>query len=279
MLSSWGWRHIPHSIKSAEIVTERVTLITGASAGIGTELARVFASNGHRVVLVARRADRLSTLANEIVASGGAAPIIIPCDLEQPDAGDKIAAALAAEGVEVEFVVNNAGFGLFGEAIELDRAGQLGIIAVNIRTMTDLSLRFADCLIRNRGGILNVGSIAGFLPGPGMAVYYASKAYVLSFSEALHRELAPRGVRVTTLCPGPVPSEFQARAGFVPGFDSAVLNVCASDVAQAGYRGLMANKRTVLPGFGIKMVPFLLRLFPRGFILAAVGRLQLHRRS
>jgi short-subunit dehydrogenase len=279
MLSSWGWRHIPHSIKSAEIVTERVTLITGASAGIGTELARVFASNGHRVVLVARRADRLSTLANEIVASGGAAPIIIPCDLEQPDAGDKIAAALAAEGVEVDFVVNNAGFGLFGEAIELDRAGQLGIIAVNIRTMTDLSLRFADGLIRNRGGILNVGSIAGFLPGPGMAVYYASKAYVLSFSEALRRELAPRGVRVTTLCPGPVPSEFQARAGFVPGFDSAVLNVCASDVAQAGYRGLMANKRTVLPGFGIKMVPFLLRLFPRGFILAAVGRLQLHRRS
>ena len=268
-----------NSIKSAEIVTERVTLITGASAGIGTELARVFASNGHRVVLVARRADRLSTLANEIVASGGAAPIIIPCDLEQPDAGDKIAADLAVEGVEVEFVVNNAGFGLFGEAIELDRAGQLGIIAVNIRTMTDLSLRFADSLIRNRGGILNVGSIAGFLPGPGMAVYYASKAYVLSFSEALRQELAPRGVRVTTLCPGPVPSEFQARAGFVPGFDSAVLNVCASDVAQAGYRGLMANKRTVLPGFGIKMVPFLLRLFPRGFIVAAVGRLQLQRRS
>jgi short-subunit dehydrogenase len=265
-------------LRALKIVTERVTLITGASAGIGTELARVFASNGHRVVLVARRADRLSTLANEIVASGGAAPIIIPCDLEQPDAGDKIAAALAAEGVEVEFVVNNAGFGLFGEAIELDRAGQLGIIAVNIRTMTDLSLRFADSLIRNRGGILNVGSIAGFLPGPGMAVYYASKAYVLSFSEALRRELAPRGVRVTTLCPGPVPSEFQARAGFVPGFDSTVLNVCASDVAQAGYRGLMANKRTVLPGFGIKMVPFLLRLFPRGFILAAVGRLQLHRR-
>jgi short-subunit dehydrogenase len=260
-------------------VTERVTLITGASAGIGTELARVFASNGHRLVLVARRADRLSTLANEIVASGGAAPIVIPCDLEQPDAGDKIAAVLAAEGVEVEFVVNNAGFGLFGNAIELDRAEQLGMIAVNIRTMTDLSLRFADSLIRNRGGILNVGSIAGFLPGPGMAVYYASKAYVLSFSEALRRELAPRGVRVTTLCPGPVPSEFQARAGFEPGFDSAILNVCASDVAQAGYRGLMANKRVVLPGFGIKMVPFLLRLFPRGFILAAVGRLQLHRRS
>ena len=259
-------------------MTERVTLITGASAGIGTELARVFASNGHRLALVARRADRLKTLSGEITAAGGAAPIVISCDLEQSDAGDKIAAALAAEGVEVEFVVNNAGFGLFGNAIEMDRVEQLGIIALNIRAVTDLSLRFSDQLIRHRGGILNVGSIAGFLPGPGMAVYYASKAYVLSFSEALRRELAPLGVRVTVLCPGPVPSEFQARAGFEPGFDSAVLNVSASDVAQAGYRGLMANKRAVLPGFGIKIVPFLLRLFPRGFILGAVGRFQLRKR-
>ena len=259
-------------------MTERVTLITGASAGIGTELARVFASNGHRVALVARRADRLKTLSGEITAAGGAAPIVISCDLEQSDAGDKIAAALTAEGVEVEFVVNNAGFGLFGNAIEMDRVEQLGIIALNIRAVTDLSLRFSEQLIRHRGGILNVGSIAGFLPGPGMAVYYASKAYVLSFSEALRRELAPRGVRVTVLCPGPVPSEFQARAGFEPGFDSAVLNVSASDVAQAGYRGLMANKRAVLPGFGIKIVPFLLRLFPRGFILGAVGLLQLRKR-
>jgi short-subunit dehydrogenase len=259
-------------------VTERVTLITGASAGIGVELARVFASNGHRVALVARRTDRLTTLADEIAASGGAVPIVITCDLEQPDAGDKIAAVLAAEGVEVEYVVNNAGFGMFGQAIERDRAEQLGIIAVNIRTLTDLSLRFSDHLIRHRGGILNVSSIAAFLPGPGMAVYYASKAYVLSFSEALRGELAPRGVRVTALCPGPVPSEFQARAGFLPGFDSAILNVSASDVAQAGYRGLMANKRAVLPGLGIKIVPFLLRLFPRWFILAAVGRLQLRKR-
>jgi short-subunit dehydrogenase len=259
-------------------VTERVTLITGASSGIGDALARVFASNGHRVALVARRADRLETLAGEIVASGGAAPIIIPCDLEQPDGGDKIAAALAAEGVEVEYVVNNAGFGKFGRAIEIDRAEQLGIIAVNIRAMTELSLRFSDQLIRHRGGILNVGSIAGFLPGPGMAVYYASKAYVLSFTEALHGELGPRGVRVTALCPGPVPSEFQARAGFLPGLDSLILNVSPAHVALAGYRGLMANKRAVIPGLGVKIVPFLLRLFPRGFILAAVARLQLRKR-
>jgi short-subunit dehydrogenase len=254
-----------------------VTLITGASSGIGAELARVFASKGHRLALVARRADRLEALAGEIGASGGAKPIVILCDLEQPDAGDKVAAALTAESVEVEYVVNNAGFGKFGRAIKIDRGQQLGIIAVNIRALTDLSLRFSEQLVRNRGGILNVGSVAAFLPGPGMAVYYASKAYVLSFTEALHEELGPLGVRVTALCPGPVPSEFQSRAGFRPGFDSAVLNVSATDVALAGYRGLMANKRAVIPGVGVKIVPFLLRFFPRGFILAAVGRLQLKR--
>jgi hypothetical protein len=258
-------------------VTEPVTLITGASAGIGAELARVFAANGHRVALTARRADRLTALAKEIIAAGGAEPVVIPCDLERADAADKIAAALAAAGVEVEYLVNNAGFGLFGAAIKLERADQLDIIAVNIRALTDLSLRFADSLIRNRGGILNVGSIAGFLPGPGMAVYYASKAYVLSFTEALRAEFAPRGVRVTVLCPGPVPTEFQARAGFAPGFDSTILNVSPSDVAKQGYRGLMANKRAVLPGLGIKLVPLLLRVFPRGFILAAVARFQLRK--
>ena len=259
-------------------MTERVTLITGASSGIGTELARVFASNGHRLALTARRADRLETLAGEIAVLGGTRPLIIPCDLEQPDAGDKIAAALAAADVEVEFVVNNAGFGKFGHAIKIDLSEQLGMVAVNIRAMTDLSLRFSDSLVRHRGGILNIGSIAGFMPGPGMAVYYASKAYVLSFTEALRGELGPLGVRVTALCPGPVPSEFQARAGFRPGFDSVILNVSAANVARAGYRGLMANKRAVMPGIGIKIVPVLLRFFPRGFILAAVGRLQLRQR-
>jgi len=258
-------------------VNERVTLITGASAGIGTELARVFAANGHRLALTARREDRLQALAREIAAGGGSAPIIIPCDLEVSDASDRIAAALAGAGVEVEYLVNNAGFGLFGRAIDLDRAGQLGIIYVNVRAMTALSLRFSDQVIKHRGGILNVGSIAGFLPGPGMAVYYASKAFVLSFTEALRQELKPRGVRVTVLCPGPVATEFQDRAGFNPGFDSAILNVSAHDVALQGYRGLMANKRVVLPGFGIKMVPLLLRLAPRGFVLGAVGGFQLRK--
>ena len=260
------------------LLQDKVTLVTGGTSGIGRASAILFAQEGAKVALTGRRSAEGEAVVAEIVAAGGSAPIIIPCDLEQPDACDKIAAALTAEGVDVEFVVNNAGFGLFGKAVEMDRAEQLGIVAVNIRTTTDLSLRFSDSLIRHGGGILNVGSIAGFLPGPGMAVYYASKAYVLSLTEALRAELGPRGVRVTVVCPGPVPSEFQRRAGFAPGFDSAILNVSAADVALAAYRGLMANKRAVLPGVGIKIIPFLLRLFPRGFILAAVGAFQLRKR-
>ncbi|UWU92844.1 SDR family oxidoreductase [Bradyrhizobium sp. CB1015] len=259
-------------------MTERVTLITGASAGIGMELARVFAANGHRLALTARRVDRLEALANELAARGGKKPIVIACDLEDADAGERIAAALAAEGVELDHLVNNAGFGVFGDAIERDRDTQLGIVDVNVRALTDLSLRFADQLIRNKGGLLNVGSVAGFLPGPGMAVYYASKAYVISFTEALRAELAPRGVRVTVLCPGPVPTEFQARAGVGSQHDTAALNVSADQVAREAYRGLMANKRAVLPGLGIKIVPFALRFFPRGFILAATSRFQRQRR-
>ena len=148
------------------------------------------------------------------------------------------------------------------------------MIDVNVRALTDLSLRFADSLARHRGGILNVASLAGFLPGPRMAVYYATKAYVLSFSEALFCELAPRGVRVTALCPGPVPTEFQERAGIVPGFDSKVLNISAANVALAGYRGLMAGKRLVLPGLGMKVIPFMLRFVPRAWVVALVGRVQ-----
>jgi short-subunit dehydrogenase len=260
-------------------VTHPVTLITGASSGIGAELARVFSAHGHRVALVARRADRLDALAAEITASGRMSPIVVPCDLGQADAADRIAEALAAESVEVKYLVNNAGYGLFGRAAELDHADQLAMIDLNIRALTDLTLRFAPNVIRLRGGILNVGSIGGFLPGPGMAVYYASKAYVLSFSEALRGELGPLGVRVTVICPGPVPSGFQARAGVKPGFDSAILNVSAKDVAADGYRALMANKRAVLPGLGIKVVPFLLRLFPRDFILWGVTGFQMRRRS
>jgi short-subunit dehydrogenase len=252
----------------------RVTLITGASAGIGSEFARIFARAGHRVALVARRADRLQVLAEEIAATGGESPIIIACDLRRADACASIHAALAAEQVEVEYLVNNAGFGLFGEAAALDHGEQLAMIDVNTRVLTELCLCFTDEVVRSKGGILNVGSLAGFLPGPRMAVYYATKAYVLSFSEALHGELGPKGVRVTALCPGPVPTEFQDRAGIKPGFDSAVLGVSPANVAQAGFDGLMAGRRLALPGLGMKIIPFLLRFVPRGVVLGLVSRIQ-----
>lgn len=255
-------------------MTDRVTLITGASSGIGAELARIFASNGYKTVLVARREDRLNQLADEIAATGKPRPLTVSCDLKAPGAGDVIAEKLKAMNAEVETVVNNAGFGLFGNAIELDRAEQLAMVDINVRVLTDLSLRFADSLIRNRGGMLNVASIASFLPGPRMAVYYATKAYVLSFTEAMRAELGPKGVRVTALCPGPVPTEFQDRAGFQAGLDSAILNVSAGAVARAGYRGLMSNKRLVMPGVGVRMIPFLLRFAPRSMVLASVARVQ-----
>lgn len=258
-------------------MAEAVALITGASSGIGAELAREFAAHGHRVALTARRTDALATLAAELAAAGAAPTIVIPCDLSLPGGSEVIAAALAAAGVEVAYLVNNAGYGLFGRAIALERAGQLGIVDVNIRALTDLTLRFAGDIVRHRGGILNVGSVAGFLPGPGMAVYYASKAYVVSLTEALHYELGRDGVRVTALCPGPVPSGFQARAGFSPGFDSTLLQVSARTAARAGYRGLMANRRLVLPGLGVRVIPFLLRFVPRQVVLAAAGRLQTRR--
>jgi short-subunit dehydrogenase len=258
-------------------MTNRVTLITGASSGIGAELARVFAAHGARTVLVARRDDRLRQLADEIAATGAPRPAILAFDLCEPGAGDAVAAAVAAMGVEVETVVNNAGYGLFGEALELDRSRQLAMVDLNVRLLTDLTLRFADSIVRHRGGILNVASIASFLPGPRMAVYYATKAYVLSFTEAMRAELGPRGVRVTALCPGTVPTEFQGTAGFDPGLDSAILNVSAAAVARAGYRGLMANKRLVLPGVGVRMIPFMLRFAPRSLVLASVARVQRRR--
>lgn len=255
-------------------MTDRVTLITGASSGIGAELARIFAANGHKTALVARREDRLNQLADEIAAAGKSRPLVIACDLRQPDAGDAIAAKLSEANVEVDILVNNAGFGLFGNATELDRGEQLSMVDINVRVLTDLSLRFADSLVRNGGAMLNVASIASFLPGPRMAVYYASKAYVLSFTEAMRGELGPKGVRITALCPGPVPTEFQGRAGLHAGLDSAILNVSAAAVARAGYRGLMANKRLVLPGVGVRMIPFLLRFAPRSMVLASVARVQ-----
>ena len=226
-----------------------VAVITGASAGIGAALARVFARDRHELVLVARREDKLRALADEIAATGAPRPIVIAADLLKPGIARVIGDALAAQGVEPQFVVNNAGFGLVGAASTLDHDEQLQMIDLNVRALTELSLAFVDSLARHRGGLLNIGSMAGFLPGPRMAVYYATKAYVLSFSEALHSELKPLGIRVTVLCPGPVPTEFADRAGLSKNaLGPSFLVQSADHVAEAGYRGLMDGRRTVVPG-------------------------------
>jgi uncharacterized protein len=249
-----------------------VTLITGASSGIGAELARVFAAHGHELVITARREASLTALADEVAASGQPRPTIIVADLAAPGAVAGIAAELAARDVEPQYVVNNAGFGLAGAAASLDRADQLAMVDLNVRTLTELSLAFVDSLARHRGGILNLASIAGFLPGPGMAVYYASKAYVLSFSEALAAELGRRGVRVTALCPGPVATGFQARAGLRAGGlgEGAPLALPARRVAEIGYAGLVAGKRVVIAGAGNRLAVVLMRLTPHAVLLPLI---------
>lgn len=254
-----------------------VTLITGASAGIGSELARVFARHGHDLVLVARREDRLTDLADELARGGVRRPLVLALDLAKPDASARADAALAAHDLEPQYVVNNAGFGLFGRAAELDRDEQLAMIDLNVRTLTDFSLRWMDPLMRRRGGILNVASVAAFQPGPRMAVYYATKTYVLSFSEALHRELRRKGVRVTALCPGPVVTGFHDRAGIAPTKIPRLLAVPAARVAEEGYRGLIAGKRLVVPGLLNKIATRLPRLAPRALVLEAVNASQRHR--
>ncbi len=252
-----------------------VTWITGASAGIGRALAEVFAQHGHELVLAARRTAEMERLAEKVAASGAPRPTVLSVDLAQPGAGERIATELAARGLVPRNIVNNAGFGLIGPAAELDRTEQLGMIDLNVRALTDLSLAFVPSLAEQRGGILNVASVAGFLPGPGMAVYYATKAFVLSFSEALHYELKERGVRVSVLCPGPVPTEFQARAGIKR--RPSPMDRPVEEVARDGYHGLMQGRRVIVPGWQNRFVARIPRFLPRGLLLDLVARSQAHR--
>ncbi len=258
----------------------KVAVVTGASSGIGLELARVFARNGHALVLVARREERLKALAAEIGTSGGMAPLVLQLDLAERDACAKLADALAANGLEPEYIVNNAGFGQVGDAADGDRAELLQMVDVNIRALTELSLAFVESLSKHRGGILNLGSIAGFIPGPSSAVYYASKAYVVSLGDSLYCELGRRGIRVTTLCPGPVVTEFHIRAGF-EAHDIPILDVSAAKVAELGYRGLMSGRRLVVPGFGNRLITMLPHVIPRPLLVYLIDmrqRAYLHRR-
>lgn len=252
-----------------------VTLITGAATGIGAAFAAVFADHGHELVLVSRHLDRLERFADTIAASGRPRPTSIAVDLAREDGPTRLAAELASRALEPSIVVNNAGFGLRGAADALDRAQQLGIIDLNIRALTDLSLRWIDSMARHGGGLINVSSLAGFFPGPLMAVYYASKAYVTSFTEALHQELLPRGIKVTAVCPGPVATQFHARAGVDEHQLPRRLTRGAERVARDGYEGFMRNERIVIPGTANRILANAPRFLPRVAVLTLAGRYQL----
>lgn len=254
-----------------------VAVITGASGGIGANLARVMAKGGHDLALVARSADALNQLADEIEATGRLRPLVFPFDLSRTGAADELLGALRQAQAVTEILVNNAGYGLNGWVAELDRAGQVGILDLNIRALTDLTLVLLPDILCLRGGILNVASTAAFLPGPGMAVYYASKAYVLSFSQALGTELKGQGVSVTALCPGPVITGFQARAKLDANLLKVYKAMSSLDVAEAGYRGYKAGKRVVVPGLMNKLTVWAAPFMPKMIALPLVKWLQAKR--
>ncbi|HYA79736.1 MAG TPA: SDR family oxidoreductase [Methylocystis sp.] len=252
----------------------KAVVVTGASDGIGAELARLFAAKGGEVALVARREDRLEALANEIAATGAKRPLVVALDLCEPGADARLEQALNEAGLGVEFLINNAGFGLIGPMLTLDAAEQLAIVDLNVRALTALTLRFLPQIVAAKGGVLNVASVAGFMPGPNFTVYYATKAYVVSFTEALAQEMAPLGVKVSCLCPGPVTTGFQARAGFeLSGTMAAVKPALlpAAEVARQGYEGLAAGKRVVVPGLANKLMLALVRLTPRAMLLPTLA--------
>lgn len=256
-------------------VAAETVLVTGASSGIGEELARLFAADGSDLVLVARRRERLEALAAELEKRHGVAVGVEAVDLSRPERLAELCRRLDQQGVEVDVLVNNAGFGARGTVAELPEERQLEMVRLNIEALTALTRALLPgMLARRRGGILNVGSVAGFQPGPFMAVYYASKAYVLSFSEALAEELRGSGVGVTVLAPGPTVTGFQEAAGLEGSLLFELLPMAAAPVARAGHRGFRRGKVLVVPGLGNRLLAFSHRLFPRRLVRWVVRKLQ-----
>ncbi len=258
----------------------QTALVTGASGGIGLELARLFAAGGYDLVLVARSAGRLEELAAELRQQGVAVRVLAK-DLADPKSPEEVFRELEAAGAEVDVLVNNAGFATFGRFSEIDLGRELEELQLNVVTLTHLTKKFLPgMLARRRGGVLNVASTAGFQPGPLMAVYYATKAYVLSFSEALAEEVAGAGLTVSALCPGPTQTGFQSRAGLEDSkLFSGLLQVAdAAAVARAGYEGFRAGKRVVIPGLINKIGVQSIRLTPRLLATKVVKKMQDRRR-
>jgi short-subunit dehydrogenase len=252
-----------------------IALVTGASAGLGTEFARLFAADGHDVVLVARRRDRLDALAKELSAGEKKVKThVFTADLAAPEAVQKLVAELGRAGLEIDFLVNNAGFGKSGAFHETDEARQLEMVQVNVTALVALTRALLPGMVaRGKGRVLNVGSTAGFQPGPFMAVYYASKAFVNSFTEALWYELKGTGVTATVSCPGATATEFGEVAGNDKSRLFAMGAAKADVVARQAYRAMHAGKPMVVHGAKNKLAVQSLRVSPRSTVRAIAGAL------
>ncbi len=252
---------------------KNLALITGASAGIGEQLARIHASNGGDLVLVARSEDRLAELAAELIDSHDVNVRVLARDLAVPGAAEGLADELLAEDLVPDMLINNAGIGGQGRFHDRNWARDRDMINLNVMALAALSHGFLPAMVeRGSGRILNVGSVAGFLPGPNFATYFATKAFVLSFSEAIATELAGTGVTVTVLCPGPVATGFVDAAGMTnrPMFDAVASS--PEEVAHYGYRAMLQGDVVAVPGVATQISLFQLRFMPRG-LTRAISRL------
>jgi len=250
-------------------------LITGASSGIGYELARLFARDGYRLVLVARNRERLAAITEELQRLSNASVILASKDLSQPRAPEELFEELQRDRVAVDVLVNNAGIGLYGLFTETDLEIELSMMRLNMVSLTHLTKLCLPHMLGHRAGkILNVASTAAFQPGPLMAVYYATKAYVLSFSEALANELRGTGVTVTALCPGPTATGFQRQARLERSRLFASRGMNAATVAKVGYRGLLRHDTVVIPGLRNQILAQVVRLTPRNLVTHIVRGLQ-----
>jgi short-subunit dehydrogenase len=248
-------------------------LITGGSVGIGGALAEVFAEHGHDLILVSRNREKLEARSAEIRSRFNVQVTCLPDDLADEAAAGRVHQAVTSLKLDVHHLVNNAGVGLYGRFATTNLDAELKMIQLNVASVVDLTKRFLPPMIERRSGrILNVASTAAFVPGPWMSVYYATKAFLLSFSEAIHYELKPHGITVTTLCPGPTESEFKVRAGSQRSrlFEAFVMD--ARRVARFGYDAMMTGKQVAIPGLRNKLIPVAARMTPRPMMAALSHR-------